>query len=263
VDRLLFLGVGTIAEAVRRLLPGLPASGTTRTAADARFQRIEPIAATDSAAIRAAATGAHVLVSFPPDGHSDREFAALSASAARVVYLSSTAVYPSTARFVTESSALATSGERALLRIAAESTWREIGASIVRLPAFYGARTGLHISLSRGTFRLPGRGTNIVSRVHEDDAARFVYAAFNAARGSLLLASDAEPAPVAEVVEFVCSLFALPPPQRSEGSDIPLSLRSDRSIDNRLTRSAFGIQLAQPTYREGYRSILADWPLPL
>jgi nucleoside-diphosphate-sugar epimerase len=252
---LLFLGVGTIAEAVRRALPGLSASGTTRAAPDARFEHIHPIATHDPSAVRAAATGAHVLVSFPPDGHSDREFAELSAAAAAVVYLSSTAVYPSAAGIVTETSALASSGSRALLRIAAESTWREIGASVLRLPAFYGTSTGLHVSLARGTFRMPGRGTNVVSRVHEEDAARFVCAAFKAPPRSLLLAGDDAPAPVAEVVAFVCSLFGLPHPPTSEGSEIPVSLRGDRSVDSRSTRAAFGIELVHPTYREGYRSI--------
>jgi nucleoside-diphosphate-sugar epimerase len=257
VNRLLFLGVGTIARAVCRALPEWRASGITRAAPDARFERIAPIATHDTAAIRAAADGAQVLVSFPPDGHSDREFVKLGAGAASIVYLSSTAVYPSAAGVVTESSALAESGERALLRIAAESTWREIGASVLRLPAFYGASTGLHISLSRGTFRIPGLGANIVSRVHEDDAARFVCAAFNAPPRSLLLAGDAEPAPVADVVELVCSLFGLPRPASSEACAIPPSLGGDRSIDSRATRSAFGVELAYPTYREGYRAILA------
>lgn len=258
MNRLLFLGVGTIAQAVRDALPELTAAGTTRSAPDARFEHITPIATHDHPAIRAAAAGAHVLVSFPPDGHSDRELSALIAGSASVVYLSSTAVYPLSAGVVTETSELASHGERALLRITAESTWRELGASVVRLPAFYGASTGLHVSLSRGTFRMPGRGTNLVSRVHEVDAARFVCAAFRAPPRSLLLAGDTEPAPVAEVVDFVCSLFGLPLPPTTDGADIPPSLRGDRSVDSRATRSAFGIELTYPNYRAGYRAIFAS-----
>ena len=249
--------MGTIAEAVRRALPERPASGTTRRPPDARFAHVRPISTQDSAAIRGAAEGAHVLVSFPPDGHSDRAFAEVIEGAASLVYLSSTAVYPAAAGVVTETSALGSSSERAQLRIAAESTWRQIGASVVRLPAFYGVSSGLHVSLARGSFRLPGAGSNIVSRVHEDDAARFVRTAFEAPARSLLLAGDDEPAPVAEVVRFVCSLFDLPPPASSEGSDVPLSLRGDRAVQNQATKSAFKVQLAYPSYREGYRAIHA------
>ena len=262
MERLLFFGVGTIASAVRRALPALPAAGTTRSAPDRRFATIAPIAANDTAAIRAAANGANVVVSFPPDGHSDRAWSELVAGAASVAYLSSTAVYPAAAGIVSEGSAVSADGERATLRLAAEQRWREAGASVVRLPAFYGMSTGLHVSLARGTFRLPGDGRNVVSRVHEDDAARFVCAALRAPPRSLLLAGDELPAPVAEVVEFVCGLFDLPAPARSEGEQIPASLRASRSIDNRATRQAFGVSLAYPTYREGYRAIrgLANSP---
>jgi nucleoside-diphosphate-sugar epimerase len=255
VKHLLLLGVGTIARALRASLPKLPAFGTTRSAPDARFATITPLAAADAAAIRAAAQGAGVVVSFPPDGHSDAEFAALGAGAASIVYLSSTAVYPSDAGLVNEATPVTTHGERAVQRLAAEALWRKLGASVLRLPAFYGPESGLHLSIARGTFRMPGRGTNIVSRVHVDDAARFVAAALDAAPRSLILAGDDTPAPLAEVVTFVCDLFGLELPQASEGTDIPLSLRGSRSVDNSVTKARYGVRLAYPSYREGYRTI--------
>jgi nucleoside-diphosphate-sugar epimerase len=255
VDRLLFLGVGTIASAVQRALPTLPAAGTTRATPDQRFRAITPIAASDHAAIRAAARGAHVVVSFPPDGHVDRAWSELMTGAASIAYLSSTAVYPADAGLVTEASAVSASAGRAALRLAAEQLWHDAGASIVRLPAFYGLSTGLHVSLARGSFRMPGNGSNTVSRVHEDDAARFVCAALAAPPRSLLLAGDDEPAPVAEVVEFVCTRFGLPLPASTEGEQIPLSLRASRSIDNRATKAEHRIELAYPSYRQGYQAI--------
>ena len=255
VQPLLFLGVGPIARAVREQLPDVSASGTTRSAPDARFDSIAPIAAHDSAQIAARARGARVVVSFPPDGVSDRQFAALVGDAASVVYLSSTAVYPAAAAIVTEVSAVEASSERARARLEAEAIWLAAGASVVRLPAFYGTTSGLHLSLARGTFRMPGAGNNIVSRVHVEDAARFVQAAFAAPPGSLLLAGDDEPAPVAEVVRFVCELFGLPVPPASEGEDIPQSLRASRTVDNRATKERFQIRLCYPNYRDGYRAI--------
>jgi len=145
--------------------------------------------------------------------------------------------------------------ERSALRLTAEQLWLDAGASVVRLPAFYGTSSGLHVSIARGTFRLPGSGDNVVSRVHEDDAARFVCAALCARPRSLLLAGDAEPARVVDVVNFVCTLFDLPPPVSSHGEQIPLSLRASRQIDNRATREAHSIRLAYPSYREGYQAI--------
>jgi len=255
VNRLLFLGVGTIANAVRRALPSLPAAGTTRAAPDQRFGTISSIAASDEAAIRAAAQGANVVVSVPPDGKVDQAWSALVKGAASIAYLSSTAVYLSTEGWVTEASTVGPSNDRAALRLAAEQLWRDVGASVVRLPAFYGISTGLHVSIARGRFRMPGSGSNIVSRVHEDDAARFVCAALRAAPGSLLLAGDDEPSPVAEVVQFVCALFGLALPASAEGEQIPVSLRASRSVDNRVTKAKHAIELAYPSYREGYQAI--------
>lgn len=255
MNHLLFLGVGTIATAVRRALPALPASGTTRGAPDRRFASVQPIAAADSTAIRSAARGAHVVVSCPPDGSVDRAWSALVADAASIAYLSSTAVYPDTVGVVTEATPVAAHNERATLRLAAEQLWLGAGASVVRLPAFYGASCGLHVSIARGTFRLPGSGENVVSRVHEDDAARFVLAALRAPQRSLLLAGDTEPARVVDVVNFVCALFDIPLPVSSHGEQIPLSLRASRQIDNRATRESHSVPLAYPTYREGYRAI--------
>jgi len=255
VNRLLFLGVGTIAGAVQRALPTLPAAGTTRATPDERFASIQPIAATDTAAIRAAAQGANVVVSCPPDGQVDLAWSALVRGAASIAYLSSTAVYAENSGVVSEASPVSAHGERASLRLAAERLWLAAGASVLRLPAFYGPGSGLHMSIRRGTFRMPGDGGNVVSRVHEDDAARFVCAALRAPRGSLLLAGDDEPAPVAEVVRFVCALFELPLPASSHGEQVPLSLRASRSIDNRATKATHSIRLAYPSYREGYRAI--------
>lgn len=259
---LFFLGVGTIASAVRRAQPEVPATGTTRIVPDARFATIHPIAAGDHGAIRAAARDARVVVSFPPDGRCDAELAPCVDGASSVVYLSSTAVYPSSDEPVTEHTAVAPDSERAQLRLTAEAIWRERGASVVRLPAFYGLTTGLHLSLARGSFRMPGAGENVVSRVHVDDAARFVCAALSAPAGSLLLAGDDEPAPVAEVVAFVRELFGLPEPIVSQGEEIPLSLRASRRIDSHGTRERFGVRLAFPSYREGYRAIREQQKLP-
>ena len=255
MDKLLLLGVGTVARAVCRALPECAVVGTTRAEPDARFAGITPIFAHDSRAIRDAAAGARVLVSFPPDGHTDRAWCTLVGGAARIAYLSSTAVYSLSAAVVTEATPVAPDGERARLRLEAERSWLAAGASVVRLPALYGPDTGLHSSLARGTFRMPGSGQNLVSRVHVDDAARFVLGAWSAPAHSLLLAGDDQPAPVAEVVSFVCALFDLPLPPATEGDDIPLSLRASRRVDNRVTKARHGIALAYPSYREGYRAI--------
>jgi nucleoside-diphosphate-sugar epimerase len=251
---ILFLGVGAVALAVQRRYGLTACSGTSRRAPDRRFEQIQHIAATDSAAIKRAAHDALVLVSFPPDGCSDSVYLPLLAGARSVVYLSSTGVYPRDAGHVDEHTGLGDEpGQQA--RRMAEVLWQTVGASILRLPALYGPTTGLHLRLERGTFRLPPGPSPTISRIHLFDAAAFVAAALAAPPRTLLLAGDHLPAPLAEVVEFVCTLFSYPQPTVAAEGDVHTSLKGNRRIDSRATRQRFGIELTFPTYREGYVDI--------
>lgn len=258
VDSVLFLGVGSIALAVRAALPNATAYGTTRREPDARFAAITPLALTDTDAIVSAARGARVVVSFPPDGHTDAELAPRLAGATRIAYLSSTAVYSLAADHVTEETPPEPHDERGRARLHAEALWQKSGASVVRLPAFYGPDSGLHLSLARGTFRMPAQTEHLVSRVHVTDAAEFVVAALSAPPRSLLLAGDDEPATVAAVTHFVSELFGLARAvPAASPAEVPASLRGHRRVDSRATRSRFAIELSYPNYRVGYRAIHA------
>ncbi len=256
---MLFLGVGHVARAVRRRCPDRAAAGTTRRPPDARFEGITALDAADEGAVRTAARDAHVVVSFPPDPAraSDARFAALVADASSVVYLSSTAVYSLAAGVVDETTPTTTEvREDARRRLQAEAVWSAAGASIVRLPAYYGPEVGLHRRLLAGTFKLPGDGTSFVSRVHLEDAASFVLAGLEAPRGTTLLAGDDEPARLVDVVTFLCGLLELPFPEREEdAARVSPTLRADRRVDSRGTRARFGLTLRHPTYREGFATI--------
>ncbi len=250
----LLLGVGPTALAYRRLCGGSAVRGTSRAPADARFETVGYLHAHDEDAVSQAAHHARVLVSIPPDGSSDFRYASLVKEALQVVYLSSTGVYPADTEHVDESSAVATSGT-AVARLEAEHIWRSIGASVVRLPALYGTGTGLHVRLQSKTFRMPAGGANYVSRIHLEDAARFVNAAFTAPPASTLLAGDAFPAQLCDVVSFVCDLFNCPRPDSVPLEQAPPTLRGNRKVDSSATRRRFGIELAYPSYREGFRAI--------
>lgn len=257
MPELLLLGVGQVAAAVRSRLVGARARGTSRRPPDARFADIEHLPADDDIAIARAARGADVVVSFPPDGAADARLAPLVAEARSIVYVSSTAVYPEDARAVdaTTPAAAALTGAAAR-RLEAEEIWLGVGAAVVRLPAYYGPRAGLHLRLG-GSFVMPGDGSAFVSRVHVDDAAAFVAAGLGAPRGAILLAGDDEPAPLRDVVAFVADLFGLPPPPHGDRAAAHATLRGDRRVDSRATRERFGVCLEHPTYREGYRAIHA------
>jgi nucleoside-diphosphate-sugar epimerase len=258
VPELLLLGVGQVAAAVRSRLAGARARGTSRRPPDARFDGVEHLFADDEVAIARAARGADVVASFPPDGVADARLAPLVGGARSIVYVSSTSVYPEGAREVDLATAVdpRPSGAAAR-RLDAEAAWLAVGASIVRLPAYYGPSAGLHVRLRASSFVMPGDGATFVSRVHVDDAAAFVVAGLGAPPRSILLAGDDEPAPVRDVVAFVADLFGLPLPPRGDRAAAHATLRGDRRVDSRATRERFGVRLAYPTYRDGYRAIHA------
>ncbi len=125
-----------------------------------------------------------VVVTFPPDGVTDRAVARGVVRAAAVVYVSSTGVYGDVRGDVDDETPVRGTSARATARLGAEATWRDVGAVVVRAPGIYGPERGVHVRLARGTFRIPGDGTSFVSRIHVDDLAATPGRSSSAARGT-------------------------------------------------------------------------------
>jgi hypothetical protein len=273
--KILLLGVGNTAFALadfylnsdehgsQRLLFGTTRSADkTLTLLD---RRIEPIhddgSDTCLSAIEAAAEDACVLVSYPPDpgGVSDLRYAPLLQKAVKIVYISSTGVYEGLDGRIDEATALpashSASGER---RLAAESFWRERSACILRAPGLYGPQTGLHLRLLSGSYRLPGDGSNHVSRIHLDDLASIIDAAFGlAAQGSVYVVGDLKPATHFEVVSWLCQKLSLPLPPSQPLAAVSATLRGNRQIDSSRLRNDLQLELLYPTYVEGFTDCLS------
>jgi nucleoside-diphosphate-sugar epimerase len=264
MNDLLLLGVGDTAQA---LVAGLPSGrtvvGTTRD--PARFPAlaalgVRPLRFENSpgffAELAEHAAGADVLVSFPPDAAVDGQVAFACRGARALVYVSSTGVYGRHAGRVDHLTEPSPDGPVAAARLAAETTYRAVGGRVLRAPALYGLTAGLHVRLRAGTYRLPGDGSGVVSRVHLDDLARFVVAALERGEpGRVYLVGDEEPAPNRDVVAFVCQALGLPLPPSVPLAEAPATLRGSRSIDASAAREALGVTLGFPTYREGYGAI--------
>ncbi len=215
-----------------------------------------------------------VLVTFPPDGATDRALAPRLAGARSIAYVSSSVVYGGARGRVDETTptvassrepdALANAMPRARLRVEAEAVYRDLGATIVRAPAIYGPGRGLHLRLARGTLRLAGDGDNVVSRVHvEDLASALLELLVRGTRDALFVAGDRLPAPHVEVVRHVCEALGLPMPPRVPGEQADETLRHERALDPSRLYAALGREPRFPTYREGFAQCLAaDGLLP-
>ena len=226
----------------------------------------------DRAAVESALAGAsHVLSSVPPDpAGGDPVLDAYAKAVARcgagwIGYLSSTGVYGDTGgAWVDESAALVGfgGGGRRTARAEADRAWQEAGAHVFRLPGIYGpGRSPLERVASGAAHRidLPGQ---VFSRVHVDDIARGVIAAFDAPAGVYNLADDC---PVSQntVIEEACRLLGREPPPLLSLEQANLSRQArafyaeNRRVANGKAKRVLGWKPDYPTYREGLRALRA------
>lgn len=199
----------------------------------------------------------HVVVTFPPDGVTDASITTPLARAGAVTYVSSTAVYGSVRGRIDDTTPVPPATGRAVARLAAESSYRALGGTVLRCPGIYGPERGIHVRLLRGDYRLPGDGTHVLSRIHVEDLAALLLAAPRAA-GESFVVGDLEPAPHEVMVRFLCERYGVPFPPSAPLESVPETLRSDRSVDSSRALAVLGVTLRYPTFREG----MADARIP-
>ncbi|MET0594136.1 MAG: NAD-dependent epimerase/dehydratase family protein [Polyangiaceae bacterium] len=210
--------------------------------------------------------GAFVLATFPPDGHTDREIAPALAAARHVAYISTTGVYGAHRGHVDEATHVDPSEPRAKERLDAENAYLDRGATVLRAAGIYGPGRGLHVRMKSGTFRVPGDGTNVVSRIHVADLAELALGAFRraagdqaeSARGRIFVVADDTPVPQIEVIRWLASELGLPMPAHAAIGEVPPTLRHDRAVDNRRIKAWTGVSLLYPGYREGFAACFAE-----
>lgn len=141
----------------------------------------------------------------------------------------------------------------------AEALVRSLGAParLVRLSGLYGpGRAGIIERVRSGALALGPGDRAWMNFCHREDAVRAVLAALDrGAPRAVYHASDAGPAPRAEVVRWIAARLGVAPATRAEaGGRAPAA---DRRILAERTRASLGLTLAFPTFRDG----LAPWLL--
>lgn len=177
----------------------------------------------------------------------------------RVLFVSSTAVYGDfDGGWVTEESPADSAGPTARQVRAAEQVLLERvpGRGVVlRLSGIYGpGRTRLIDQITGDSAVLPGE-IQWTNRIHRDDAAAAIVHLVTAVESPapVYLGSDEEPVDLAEVLQFLARELGVAEPPRG---DAPSSRGGARRVDSSLLRST-GFSFTYPTYRQGYRAVLA------
>jgi nucleoside-diphosphate-sugar epimerase len=216
-----------------------------------------------------------VLVSIAPDSAGDpilRHFRETLAAAQprSLVYLSTVGVYGDHGgAWVDETSACRPVSQRSRERMVAEDRWRNFAAetgipvAIVRLAGIYGQGRGPFEKIRRGTARRILKPGQVFNRIHVDDIAATVAAAFEARADGIFNASDDEPAPPEDVLAYAADLLGLPPPPEIpfEEAELTPMARSfygeNKRVRNDRIKRELDVELAFPTYRDGLKAIAA------
>ncbi len=197
-----------------------------------------------------------VLHSIPPAGPAEL-LKPLRGHAARVVYLSSTAVY-GRASHVDETTPVDPGAERAGARLDAEHAVRDgpWSSLILRPAAIYGPGRGVQESIQRGEHSLSDR---FVSRIHVDDLADHAEAALLSNVAGAFPVADEEPCTSREIAEFCARLLNVrvtPAARRDAGREPRFA--NNRRVDGSAIRRKLGINLLYPSYRTGIPAALLE-----
>ncbi len=181
----------------------------------------------------------------------------------RILFISSTAVYgDSGGGYIDESTAAEpTTATARVLRTAEELLHsRQPDAVVLRLAGIYGpGRTMLIDQVRNGTAKRPDQ-PQFTNRIHRDDAAAaIVHLTTRVSEpATTYIGADDCPAELGEVLGFLAAELGqrMPPKEAGPAGASGAAPRANKRCSNALLRST-GFELAYPSYREGYRAILA------
>ena len=219
----------------------------------------------DRAAVESALGGAsHVLSSVPPAAASgDPVLAAYGEELGGkwLGYLSSTGVYGDTGGAWVDEAARIGLGRRTA-RSEADLAWQAKGAHVFRLPGIYGPGRSPLDRVASGAAHRIDLPEQVFSRVHVDDIASGVIAAFVSPPGVYNLADDLPVSQNAVIEEASRLLGRAPPPLLTlEQANLSPMARGfyaeNRRVANGKARRLLGWRPAYATYREGLRALSA------
>jgi nucleoside-diphosphate-sugar epimerase len=195
---------------------------------------------------------AHVLDALERDGVTPR----------RVLFVSSTAVYGDAGGgWVDEGTTAAPAGFSGRVLLDAEelllSRLRGTGSEAIalRLGGIYGpGRTRLIDQVRGGTAIIPDE-PRFTNRIHRDDAAAaMVHLATSVASpAQVYVGVDDDPAELGDVLRFLAAEMGYPEPPVGPAGE---ARGGNKRCSNALLRAS-GLEFAYPTFREGYRAVLA------
>ncbi len=273
--RVLIAGAGDVGLTLAGVLDAAGLEVTTLNRSGRAFSGVRALAAdlTDTDALRSAFDGlpdfAVVVLTTAPDDRTEDAYRAayvdgpaallraLGTHPARAVLTSTTGVYgDDDGRWITASSPATPTVPTATIVLEGEAALAsQVPTSIIRAAGIYGpGRTYLVDRVRRGGIvTSPVGAAHWTNRIHRDDlVAALAIAAIHPSPPAVAIAVDNEPTPLAMIAEWLAA-------------ELDVTLPTDPSPDTRASGKRcrnselkdMGWEPAYPTFREGYRSVLA------
>jgi len=267
--------VGTVRSAERAAVLNARLAGRLKALV---FDGVAATAAAKSAISEAELA----LVSIPPNENGDPvlgAFGDILAHARRlrsIVYLSTVGVYGDhDGAWVDEGTPPRPGSTRGHERLAAERAWQKLGArtgvaiAILRLAGIYGPGQNGLVQIARGNLRRVVKPGQVFNRIHVDDIAQAIDAAFSQRAPGIFNVADDEPTPPGDPLAFAAQLLGRGPPpevpfEEAAPSMSPMALsfwQDCRRVRNDKLKRELGVNLLYPTYREGLRALSAGLAL--
>lgn len=179
----------------------------------------------------------------------------------RVIFTSSTAVYEQRdGGWVDERSPTEPDAETARILLEAEAITRDAAehATVLRLAGIYGpGRTRLLDRIASGEARIPHTPV-YTNRIHRDDCAGLLARLLELdAPPPLVVGVDDRPVDVETLYRFLAAELGVPTPAHADEEAGPLAFGRSHKRCRSVVREAIGYHLRVPSYREGYRDMIA------
>lgn len=172
----------------------------------------------------------------------------------RIIFTSSTAVYHQTqGEWIDETSATQPTGFPGRILLEAETLLANSGFeySIVRFAGIYGPGRDHFINqVKQGDIVVSDTQPQYTNRIHSDDCAGLLQHLLDSANPEkIYIGVDSDPAPRAEVADWLADVLNAPKPARSDNSSSPRG-QNKRCRNTKVLES--GYEFRYPTYREGF-----------
>jgi nucleoside-diphosphate-sugar epimerase len=219
------------------------------------------------------------LISIPQDESGDpvlrlfRDTFARTRRLQSIVYLSTIGVYGDRGGdWVDEETDAKPDSNRSRGRRDAERAWQELGrrrgipVAILRLAGIYGPERNALTQVARGDARRIVKPGQVFNRIHVDDIAQAIDAAFARKASGIFNVADDEPSSPGDPLMLAAQLLGVPPPPEipyaaAASSMSPLAQsfwQECRRVKNDKLKRELGVALRYPTYREGLRALYEE-----